>query len=319
VARGGYIGEIEKGMDVVGPGIGFFAAILGLFVLSRYNYLAYHSLVELLGVTVAFAVFAVGWYTRDFARNSLLLVLAITYLAVGWLDLWHTMAYKGMGIFPGSSANMATQLWVVARAVEAVSLLFAAKISWGRHIRAERLLAVYVVLGVGLVWIVVRMDVFPVCYVEGVGLTTFKIVSECVITGVLAVAGALIWRRRSGLSPILWKALLAAVLATMISEACFTLYRDVYGFSNFLGHIFKLISVAFIYVSLVRGSLVAPYRSLFHSLSVSEAKYRQLFSFCVNGIVLLNVISDERGRSRPKSGVKSFPGKVAVDQAALAS
>ena len=42
---------------------------------------------------------------------------------LGGLDLVHTLAYKGMGVFPGYDANLPTQLWVASRYIQALSLL----------------------------------------------------------------------------------------------------------------------------------------------------------------------------------------------------
>jgi hypothetical protein len=39
----------------------------------------------------------------------------MAYLSVSFLDLIHTLAYKGMGVFPGFDANLPTQLWIAAR------------------------------------------------------------------------------------------------------------------------------------------------------------------------------------------------------------
>jgi len=55
----------------------------------------------------------------------LLLFLGIAYIFVGSLDLLHTMAYKGMGVFVDYSANLPTQLWIAARYLESLTLLIA--------------------------------------------------------------------------------------------------------------------------------------------------------------------------------------------------
>ena len=54
-----------------------------------------------------------------------LLILGIGFLFIGTIDLVHAMAYKGMNIFPSYGANLPTQLWIVARYTESLSLLMA--------------------------------------------------------------------------------------------------------------------------------------------------------------------------------------------------
>ena len=52
-------------------------------------------------------------------------MLGVSFLFVGIIDLIHTLAYSGMGIFVGYSSNLPTQLWISARYIQALSFLFA--------------------------------------------------------------------------------------------------------------------------------------------------------------------------------------------------
>ena len=100
-------------------------AFVGLYWSSRYGYLLFHSLAEIFSITVAFAIFILAWNSRAFLRNGYLLLVGVAYLFVGAFDLVHTLAYKGMGVFPGYQTNLSTQLWIAARSLEAGSLLIA--------------------------------------------------------------------------------------------------------------------------------------------------------------------------------------------------
>ena len=87
-------------------------ALLGIS--SFYNYLLFHSLVELFSILVAFGIFVLAWQSRRLAENSYLMLLGITYLFVGGFDLIHTLSYKGMGVFPAKGTDFPTQLWIAA-------------------------------------------------------------------------------------------------------------------------------------------------------------------------------------------------------------
>jgi hypothetical protein len=89
--------------------------LLGLYVTSLYSYLLFHSLAEIFSVIIAVGVFAIAWNSRRFLENNYLLFLGVAFLFVGLIDLLHTLAYKGMGVFPGFGANLPTQLWIAAR------------------------------------------------------------------------------------------------------------------------------------------------------------------------------------------------------------
>jgi hypothetical protein len=99
--------------------------LLGLYLTSRYSYLLFHSLAEIFSIVVACGIFMVAWNSRKFLNNNYLLLLGIAYLFIGGLDTIHTLAYKGIGVFQGYGANLATQLWMQARFAESISLLIA--------------------------------------------------------------------------------------------------------------------------------------------------------------------------------------------------
>jgi signal transduction histidine kinase len=239
-----------------------------LFLFTRNNYLLFHVFIELLSVVLAAAVFTIGWNARHMVTSPLLLILATGFLVTGLVDLLHLLTYKGMSVFPVDGSNLTTQLWVVARALEAAAFLLAA-LHLGRPLR----ISAYCWLGAftgaaGILLLTIwPLQIFPVCFVEGEGLTPFKIVSEYLIAAVLAMAAFLLWRRREHLGRRLGGLLLTALIFNIASELSFTLYADPYGTANFVGHIFKLITLVLVYHALVEGMLRTPYGSLFRELT----------------------------------------------------
>ena len=201
--------------------------LAGLWLTSRVSYLLFHSLVELFSVLVAWGMFIVAWNSRRFIAHGFFLFLGVAFLAVGALDLLHLLAYKGLGVFPGATADLPTQLWIAARSLEAVSLLMA-PLFLTRRVRALRLLSAYS-LATALLLVLVFGGWFPACFVEGQGLTAFKIVSEYLICVLLAGAVFFVYRRRQHLDPAVLRLVIAALGVSIVSELSFTLYVDVYG------------------------------------------------------------------------------------------
>ena len=68
---------------------------------SQYSYLLFHSIAEIFSVVVAFGIFMLAWNSRRFLDNNALLFIGIAYLFVGMIDILHTLAYKGKGVFAG--------------------------------------------------------------------------------------------------------------------------------------------------------------------------------------------------------------------------
>ncbi|HEY4696093.1 MAG TPA: MASE3 domain-containing protein, partial [Candidatus Hydromicrobium sp.] len=67
--------------------------------MSLHSYLLYHNFVELFSIIIAFAIFIIAWNSKKFLDNNYLLFVGIAYLFAALLDLFHTLAYRGMGIF----------------------------------------------------------------------------------------------------------------------------------------------------------------------------------------------------------------------------
>jgi len=111
----------------------FLLILVGVSFTSLYNYLLFHSLAELFSIVVAFGIFLVAWNSRRFHKNHYVTFLGIAYFWVAIIDLIHTLAYKGMGGFPGYTTDLPTQLWILARYTEGVSL-FLAPLFLGRRL-----------------------------------------------------------------------------------------------------------------------------------------------------------------------------------------
>ncbi|MHB8844005.1 MAG: MASE3 domain-containing protein [Nitrospirota bacterium] len=244
-------------------------ALLGIFValyaVSRTSYLLMHTLVEMFSVVVACSIFMIAWNTRRFLTNNFFLVLGISLLFVGILDLVHALAYKGMNVFSGYDANLPTQLWIASRYVTALSFL-AALLAGGLRLNAYALLGGFAALTAVLLFSIFG-GLFPDCYVEGRGLTVFKIVSEYVISLLFAGALVLFYRRRREFEPAIVGLLAGAVGSSIVSELVFTLYIGVYDLFNLLGHFCKVLAFYLIYKALIEISLLRPYALLFRQLA----------------------------------------------------
>lgn len=250
----------------------FFVLILmiaGVLLTLFYSFLLFHVVVEMFSILIAGAIFIIVWNSRSYLQNTYLLILGIAYLFIGGIDFIHTLAYAGMNIFAGYDADLPTQLWIIARYMEAITL-FVAPLMFGRTVRPLRVLVAYALVSTVLVGAAFLPGVFPACYVTGSGLTPFKIVSEYIISILLAGAIVLLWQHRDRFEEDIFRLVVASIVCTICAELAFTFYISVYGFSNIVGHLFKLVSFALIYQALVVSAFRRPYATLFRELQQSE-------------------------------------------------
>jgi len=243
--------------------------LFGLYLASLYNYVLFHSLAEIFSIVVACSIFIVAWNSRRFLDNNYLLYIGVAYLFVGSVDLIHTLAYKGMGVFKGYDANLSTQLWILARYMESLSLLLA-PLFLKRKLRINVELAAYALSTLLLLLSIFYWNIFPVCFVEGVGLTPFKKISEYIISSILGASIILLINNRRAFDRNVLQLVIWSIITTIISELSFTFYISVYGFSNLVGHYFKIISFYLIYKAITETGLTKPYNLLFRNLKQGE-------------------------------------------------
>jgi len=254
-------------------GIGSVFVLGVLLVASHYaypffrkHYVLLHTLMEMFAIVIAAGIFTGVWYSRRWLEGGFLPIVGVAYLCIGLLDLLHTLAYKNMGVFDASyGTNLATQLWVSARQLEAASLLLAVLLVRVR-LSPRVLLVAYGVATALLLGMIFAWDTYPTCFVEGQGLTLYKRLSEYAICIVLMVSAGLLYVRRRHFDTEVLVFLLASMLMTVMSELCFTLYADAYGPWNFWGHVLKVISFYFILQALVLTAVVRPQAVLFREL-----------------------------------------------------
>ena len=243
-------------------GVAVFAVLLPL---SRINYLLFHALVETTAVVVAFGIFVIAWNTRRISSSTYLLVLGIPQLFVGAVLLLHMLSYKGMNVFVGYGANLPTQLWIVARLL-AVAAFIVAGISLRRSVRLTSVFLAFGAVTAAALATIFIWGVFPAMYVEGTGLTPLKVIAEYVIVALTALALWLLWRDRDRFEPRVARLLAGAMLLIISAELAFTLYVDVYGALNFLGHYLTLACLMMVYAAIIQTALVQPFSLVFLEL-----------------------------------------------------
>lgn len=245
--------------------------LLAIIASTRaHSYLLFHALAELAWIVVALTSFALAWNTRKNLDNPVLLTIAISLGPLAVVRILHTLAFKGMGVFVGYDANLPTQLWVAERALEVAVVLVAVFVA-PRRIEPTRTLAITTALAIGLV-IAIFQGAFPDCYVEGQGLTTFKVAVEYMVMAAFALALVRLRKLAKLFPPRLLSLMQAAMVLSIIEEAAFTLYVDVYGAFNMVGHLVQGVYAVLIYLGLIRFGLAEPQQALYHQLQTLNAR-----------------------------------------------
>ncbi len=248
--------------------------VAGLYFLSLYNYLLFHFIIEFASIVIGICVFLIAVHTSYLTKNVFMVFLGASLLTSSLLDFLHTLSFKGMNIFVGFDSDLPAQLWLSARFVQVIGIAIAAflisKILTNKLTLFISLF--YSLIFIGFILTIFVFEVFPASFVEGYGLTDFKKIAEYVMSAIALGAIFIYFFKREQIGKRNFYLIAYSLAFFILSELSFTLYIDVYGFFNMLGHIFKLASYYFIYRFFIASNLRDPFKILFNNLKRTNEK-----------------------------------------------
>jgi sigma-B regulation protein RsbU (phosphoserine phosphatase) len=240
----------------------YFGGIIGI-----PGFLSLHNLLEIAGVIAYFAIFLVSFYTYRQEHFVKAIVVGSLLMSSGIMDVFHLLSYKGMPDFfvPNIEANRATTFWIAARLISTAAYMASAVM----HNDTKSKVSEYWFPVASIVLSFVVFDIatyfpefLPAMYIEGVGLTYEKKLLEYFIIAVTAVAAIIyIHKYIKTKNPILY-IMFSALTLSVMSEFTFTMYVDIYGVCNFLGHVLKCISLFMVFRVTFSKYVLTPYTAL---------------------------------------------------------
>lgn len=272
------------------------------YLLEVDSYLLFHSITEIFSTVILWSIFVLAFNTRRFLKTSYFIFLGTGFLFVGIFDTFHLLAYKGMNIFPGSNdGNLSTQLWIAMRYLLGFSFLFA-PFFLRKKIGFRPLFVIFTMVTAVLLLAILWKPVFPACYIPGAGLTLFKKNSEYIICIILLASILLLNRNRTAFHADVFRYLVWSVSLTIAAELSFTLYKDIFGLFNTLGHILEVLAFLAAYKAIIEKTLSHPHDLIFFdmkrheaALSESEKRYKSLFNSMTEGFALHEILCDDQG------------------------
>jgi PAS domain S-box-containing protein len=270
------------------------AVIIGLYVLSRYNYPLFHSMADGITALIATGVFVLVWNRRHLLDNHFYLLVGMAFLFFAFWDFLHLLGNRNMGVFP-QYGNMGPTLYIISRYLLSISLLIS-PFFIRRKLNASVTFAIYSTVTALLLLSVFYWQNFPVTYIEGIGLTPFKVISDYVICAILLVSIILLVINRRALDARVFRLVIFSLILSIATGLAFTAYTDPFGATNALGHFFQIASFYLIYAAFMETIVVRPQDILYRNMKESEQKYRNLFSNMAEEVHFWKLERDQNGK-----------------------
>ncbi|MBX3621973.1 MAG: response regulator [Rhizobacter sp.] len=275
------------------------AALLALIMLAppfttwrseHTSMLTVHLLLELFAIIIASLIAVLSWHAfsaDDDVRFGN--VMLIGFMVVAVCDLVHALTYDGMPAFLApASTPRAIFFWLMGRTAEVLTL---AAVALGVGLRAPRLGALGAGAALSALLVAVgsyRVDLLPVTFVPGEGVTAFKAHYEYALSAANMAVAWVMWRRAGRLGEARYYLLAMSCLVMGLGELAFTRYRSPNDFQNIFGHVYKVVGYGLLYLAVFNSSIRAPFDALRDSerrVRESELRLRSLSSNLPNCVV----------------------------------
>lgn len=243
----------------------FSFVLIGYIYISFKNYLFFHTLAEIFTIIIGISIGVIAINTHKISKTQYFTFLGLSYSFVAGFDLLHALTYEGIGIFD-YSMNISIQLRLVARYAQGISLVLSfLLIKYKFNIKL--FLFLYTSASLLAISSVLINKSFPIAFIEGVGMTRFKIFSELLVCTYVLISIGLMIRFKSFFHKDVYLLLVFSMVTLVFAEMFFIFVTDISGIVNMLGHILKIISFYLLYKSVNSINLKQPYKSLFYQIS----------------------------------------------------
>ena len=240
------------------------------YLTALLNYTAYpvwHNIFEFSTVIIAVCIFCVIYYSYDQKQNFRYLLLGSMLLLMGFIDFFHAMSFKGMPDFliPYTTSNRATTFWIIGRLIGGFGLLAASIVPQKVTLRLNKIFFFIVPVVISLIildLVTYWPNLLPTMYIEGKGLTGTKVLLEYIVIALFLFTIILLLRQYKKSRDSFALALSCALLVGIFSELSFTLYVDVDGLYNYVGHLLKFIMYFVIFRVIFIQNIKLPYTEL---------------------------------------------------------
>lgn len=232
-----------------------------LIAVGSYNYLFFHTGVEIFCIIISVIIFAIAVRTFRYSKDSFTLFLGYVYFFIGVLTYFHLTTYYGMNIFNIDSSNIPTQFWIASKYFQALTMLIAPSFIIKSIKKVPVFLGVLCIIILIVISIMV-VKVFPVSFIIGSGLTPFKVISEYIICFILILSMIRLNMYKDYINKLSCRLVILSNIFTILAELTFTLYEGPYELSNLIGHLLTVISYCLVYWCVFLKGIVIPYNKL---------------------------------------------------------
>ncbi len=285
--------DLKKSLQKIKPILVPLWLVFGVYITHLHSDVLFHVVAEMFTITVGYGIFIFGYTTRNLVKEPYTQFLSVAFLFIISLDLIHLLAYPKMNILPDNSENLSMQLRLVARFMQAGSLLAA---TWfiGNHIRWNLTWGAFGITFWLTIISVFYWKNFPAYLSTGYTLTPFAFACESLIVILLTITAVRLYRKRANFDAEVFNWLIVGVSASALAEFWTLFWGSALNQAIIAEHLFKVLAFYAFYRAVVYTGITKPFALLLRTeqehkkalaaevatrtaeLRASEERYRRL-------------------------------------------
>lgn len=223
---------------------------------------AAHTVFELTCIFISLAIFLLVWHTYE-RTPPINQIIGLGFLMVTVFEIFHTYYSRALHFYPPTYFDLGAKYWFLDRFTEALLFLFISIFKTDNlKINKWLGLAFALILSIGLSYFVLFYPaLLPHLFTEN-DLTPARILLEYLVAFLFLVALYNLRDKVDNKDLLTYKYIILALLLSIPTQICFTLFCNVNSFYNVLGHVLKVISYYYLLRGIFVSSIVYPYEKL---------------------------------------------------------
>ncbi len=247
----------------------FTIIVISLYYISYNNYQLFHSIIELSGIIIGFNIFIVTKNTHKVSHNNYFMFLGYCYHLVCFFDFLHIITYGSMNLINTALSTDYILFRLAGTVIQASSIFIFSFLVYreNRPIKLKYLLILYNAFSILMVFFILKVNILPKPFIEGVGNTAFRWGVEISVFALLLLASVILINNKKKLDEHISLCIFFSVLVFILSELCFAFKINTTGLVSTTGHILKLISYYLVYRAIIQTTLENSYNILYYRLT----------------------------------------------------
>lgn len=238
---------------------------LSLYFISKQSYILFHTIIELTTVVLGFTLMLMALGTIKICKNNYFHYLAIILGFLALIDLFHALTYTGINIF-SNNFNMSIQLGILAKYYGCIMLNLSI-LYINKKFNFLKVFIINAIVVISFILSITLFKVFPVCYIDGIGLTNFHNISEYLISICFLFILFRVIKSKINILRDNNSCLITSLFFEILSCLIFTFDNNFYKEFSLLGHLFKLLAYYYGFKLIFKCIVVNPYSILFEKLN----------------------------------------------------